>query len=362
MSDTDKIVKYVKDAQTHKIEIIPPHVNHSEYKFTVRGEKILFSLGAIKGVGEGAVHSIVEARERIGGKFASLEQFFEEVDLKKVNKKTIEALIKAGAFDHFGYNRNELSTGFPKFIERAEGIREEKELGQTSLFDLGGASSAEENRVKLDKLEPWSRALTLASEKEVLGFYLTDHPLRGLEVVGKVWGAQPIDKLAAVDNKAKVHVLGMVSSLREIITKKGTRMAFARFEDTSGNLEMIVFPDAFAQFERILKSDAPILVTATTEKEEGNVKIFAEHMRSAEDLFKQVKRVTLDVHPDNKDKMALLRQWIEKNPGDAALTLRLHLPELKHLVELELKDIKGVQASTESLDGLMRLGISLGLH
>jgi hypothetical protein len=103
-------------------------------------------------------------------------------------------------------------------------------------------------------------------------------------------------------------------------------------------------------------------VTATTEKEEGNVKIFAEHMRSAEDLFKQVKRVTLDVHPDNKDKMALLRQWIEKNPGDAALTLRLHLPELKHLVELELKDIKGVQASTESLDGLMRLGISLGLH
>jgi DNA polymerase-3 subunit alpha len=362
MSDTDKIVKYVKDAQTHKIEIIPPHVNHSEYKFTVRGEKILFSLGAIKGVGEGAVQSIVEARERIGGKFASLEQFFEEIDLKRVNKKTIEALIKAGAFDHFGYNRNELSTGFPKFIERAESIREEKELGQTSLFDLGGDSSAEENRVKMDKLEPWSRALTLANEKEVLGFYLTDHPLRGLEVVGKIWGAQSIDRLAAVDNKAKVHVLGMVSSLREIITKKGTRMAFARFEDTSGNLEMIVFPDAFAQFERVLKSDVPILVTATTEKEEGNVKIFAEHMRSAEDLFKQVKRVTLDVHPDSKDKMALLRQWIEKNPGDAALTLRLHLPELKHLVELELKDMKGVQASTESLDGLMRLGISLGLH
>ncbi len=126
MSDTDKIVKYVKDAQTAKIEIVPPHVNHSEYKFSVSGDKILFSLGAIKGVGEGAVASIVEARNRIGGKFKDLEQFFEEVDLKRVNKKAVEALIKAGAFDHFGYNRNELISGFPKFIERADGSRLEK--------------------------------------------------------------------------------------------------------------------------------------------------------------------------------------------------------------------------------------------
>ncbi len=362
MSDTDKIVKYVKDAQNHKIEIIPPHVSHSEYKFAAKGEKVVFSLGAIKGVGEGAVQSIVEARDRIGGRFDTLEQFFEEVDLKKVNKKAIEALIKAGAFDNFGYNRNELISGFPKFIERADGIRREKEVGQTSLFDLGGESLAEDNRVKMERMEQWTRALTLAYEKEVLGFYLTDHPLRGLEVVGKVWGAQPIGNLGTVENKAKVHVLGLVSTIREIITKKGTRMAFARLEDTSGSLEMIVFPDTFAQYERVLKSDAPILVSAVAEKEEGGIKIFAEQLRSAEDLFKQVKRVTLEVHPANLDKMALLRQWIEKNPGDAALTLRLHLPELKQLVELELKDFKGVRASSEALDGLMRLGIPLGFH
>jgi hypothetical protein len=98
------------------------------------------------------------------------------------------------------------------------------------------------------------------------------------------------------------------------------------------------------------------------EKEDGAVKLIAETMRSAEDLFKQIKKVTLEVHPGMSEKLQQLRQWVEKNPGEAALTLRLHLPELKQTVEMELKDVKGVRASTEALDGLMRLGIPLGLH
>ncbi|MBX3022543.1 MAG: DNA polymerase III subunit alpha [Bdellovibrionales bacterium] len=364
MADTDKIVKYVKDAQQHKIEVVPPHINHSEFKFSVEADSILFSLGAIKGVGEGAVQSIVEARERQPLKrFESLDQFFEEVDTKKVNKKTLEALIKAGALDGFGYNRNELLTGFPKFIERAEGVRAEREIGQTSLFDLGeGGGDAEENRVKLDKLEPWSRAATLAFEKEVLGFYLTDHPLRGMEVVAKAYGALSIESLAKFEGKAKVHVLALVSSYREIITKKGTRMAFARVEDTTGGQELIVFPDCFAQYERVLKADAPILITATLEKEEGSIKLFAETMKVADDLFKSIKKITLDIDSSMLTKIALLREWADKNQGEAPLTLRLALPELKKSVELEVKDLKGIRPSPEALDGLLRLGIPIGLH
>lgn len=359
MADTDKIVKYVKDAQVHRIEVVPPHINHSEFKFSVEGDSILFSLGAIKGVGEGAVQSIVEARERQPQKrFDTLNQFFEEVDLKKVNKKTLEALIKAGAMDNFGYNRNELLSGFTKFIERAEGVRKEREVGQTSLFDLG-EDTGNENQVNLDKLEPWSRALTLSYEKEVLGFYLTDHPLRGLEVVAKAYGAQPIENLIKIEGKAKIHVLALVSSLREIITKKGTRMAFARIEDTSGSLELIVFPDAFAQFEKVLKADAPLMITASLEKEEGGTKLFAESLKVADDLFKNIKRMTLDIEPSMQAKMALLREWAEKNVGEAPLVLRLKLPEIHKCVELEVKDVKGVKPSADALDGLLRLGIPL---
>ncbi|MGE0526636.1 MAG: DNA polymerase III subunit alpha [Bdellovibrionales bacterium] len=363
MSDTDRIVKYVKDAQQHKIEVVPPHINYSEYKFSVGGDKILFSLGAIKGVGEGPVRAIVEARERLPQKkFESLEQFFEELDLKRVNKKTIEALIKAGALDGFGYNRNELLSGFGRFIDRAEGLRAEREVGQTSLFDLAGEEVAEDNRVKLDRLEPWTRALTLSFEKEVLGFYLSDHPLRGLEVVSKIYGAQPVEEVSRLEPKSKVHILGLVSSYREIITKKGTRMAFARLEDMTGNLELVVFPDTYAQYERILKAEAPILVGATLEKDEGNAKLIAESLKAAEEIFKQIKRVTLDLDPSMEGKMSLVRQWAEKYPGEAVLTLRLRLPDLNQCVEVEPREMAGVQPSSESLDGLLRLGIPMGLH
>jgi DNA polymerase-3 subunit alpha len=363
MSDTDKIVKYVKDVQQHKIELVPPHINYSEYKFSVEGDSILFSLGAIKGVGEGAVQAIVEARERRPLKrFENLEEFFDEVDLKKVNKKTLEALIKAGAMDNFGYNRAELLGGFAKFIERAEGRREDREVGQTSLFDLGGEDTKAEAQVQLESKEPWTRAATLAYEKEVLGFYLTDHPLRGLEVVSKAYGAENIENLAKLDAKSKVHILALVSTLREIITKKGTRMAFARLEDMSGSVELVVFPDSFAQFEKVLKSDAPLMVAATLEKDEGNVKLIAESMKLGEDLFKQIKRVTLNLDSTMTSKMASLREWAEKNQGEAALILRLSLPELSKTVELEVKDLKGVRPSSEALDGLLRLGIPLGLQ
>ncbi len=363
MSDTDKIVKYVKDAQQHKLEVVPPHINHSEYKFSTQGERILFSLGAIKGVGEGAVQAIVEARERMPAKkFATLEQFFEELDTRKVNKKAVEALIKAGALDNFGYNRNELLAGFPKLIERSEGSRNEKEVGQTSLFDLGDEDLNQDNRVQLDKLEPWGRALSLSFEREVLGFYLTDHPLRGLEMVGKVWGAQSISNLQNLETKSKAQVLGLVSTTREIITKKGTRMAFARVEDVTGGVELVVFPDTFAKYENILKSDAPIVVGGIVEIEEGHPKMIVEQIRSAEEMFKQIKRITLDMTPAMEPKFALLRAWAEKFPGETALSLRLHLPDLRRTVELEIKELRGIHATSEALDGLLKLEIPLGFQ
>ncbi len=360
MSDTDKIVKYVKDAQNHSIEIVPPHINHSEFKFTVRGEQILFSLGAIKGVGEGAVQSIIEARaKQPGGKFTSLESFFEAIDTRKVNKKTLEALIKAGALDGFAFNRNELIKGFPAFIERSEGVRKDREVGQTSLFDLVEPDGQNDQGVRIEKLEAWGRSLSLAYEKEVLGFYLTDHPLRGMESVGRLWGAPQISNLRKLEGKSKAQVMGLITSIREIITKKGTRMAFLRLEDLSDAIEVVVFPDTFAQFEQTLKAESPVLILGTLETEEGQFKLLAEQVRLAEDMIRQIKRLTLDVTPNMLDKMALLKQWVEKFPGETALCLRLHLPELSHTVELDVKEISGVNASRESLDGLHRLGIPL---
>lgn len=361
MSDTDKVVKYVKDAQAHNIEIVPPHINRSLFKFAASGEKIIFSLGAIKGVGEGAVEAIVQARkESPTGKFETLEEFFERVDLKKMNRKTLEALIKAGALDDFGYNRCELMEGFGRFVDRAETTRAAKDVGQTSLFDLVEEDQAKADRVVLASQPPWTRALSLSYEKEVLGFYLTDHPLRGFENIGRLTQAKSLSEVGNMDKKARVRVMGLVTSLREIITKKGTRMAFMRFEDMSGGMEVVVFPDTYAKYERMLKSETPLFLEAVVERDDGgNVKLLAEQCKEADQLFQQIKRLTLHLNSDEIEKVEGIKEWANAHPGETPLVLSLKLPELNKYVDLEVKDLKGVQADSNSLDGLVRLDINM---
>jgi DNA polymerase-3 subunit alpha len=355
MSDTDKIVKYVKDAQRHGIEVKPPHVSHSEFKFTVFGDVIYFSLGAIKGVGEGAVEAIVKARaQTAAGKFESLEEFFELVDLKKVNKKTLEALIKAGAMDGFGYNRHELFLGFSQFIERAGKVREEREAGQTSLFALDEVEKAQE-RVVLSAKENWSRALSLSNEKEVLGFYLSDHPLNGFDHLLKPFTSGRIGDLGGLASKAKVHFVGLVSTLREIITKKGTRMAFAKLEDQSGAIELVIFPDVFAAAEMMLKQEGAILVSGTLEKDDSGAKLLVETVKRVDDVYQKVRKIVVSLTPDRKDSIHLLRTAFEKYPGESIVELRLMLPDLRKSVELELLDFKGVRVGEKFFEDLFRI-------
>jgi DNA polymerase-3 subunit alpha len=356
MGDTDKVVKYVKDAQKRGIEVRPPHINYSEFKFNVEGERIFFSLGAIKGVGQSAVDAIVEAREtQPEKKFDSLEIFFEAVDLRRVNKKTIECLVRAGAFDDFGYNRNELMSSYVKFIERAERAKKDQEMGQTSLFAL---DTVEENHeaVQVEKMRPWTRTERLSAEKEVLGFYLSDHPLNGLESLNSYLHTQAIESLPKEKSKTTVRVLGLVTTFREIITKKGTRMAFAQFEDLTGSLELVIFPDAYVKAEMNLKSELPLIVTGQLEvSEEGATKILVETVESYDLKLRQAKRIVFQVNDEMGGKMALLKELLHKYPGEIPVRIRADLKSLGQMVDLEVKDPKGVQASPALIEGVQGL-------
>lgn len=351
--DTDKVVRYVKEAQNHKIEVQPPHVNDSEYKFTVGGERIFFSLGAIKGVGEGAVEAIVEARRRQPqGRFEGLEQFFNEVDLKRVNKKTLESLIKAGALEGFGYNRHELMEGFPRFVEASERQRQDRELGQASLFSqLEGAGTSE--KVTIERLADWGKNQKLAGEKEVLGFYLSDHPLQGLERVAKPWVTSSVEGLNQITAaKVAVNVLGLVTSLREIITKKGTRMAFAVLEDLTGRIELVIFPNSFAELEMLLKAEVPLVVSGQLEQSDGGRKILVESAKRMDDLVKKSKRLVIQVDAQMEKILPELKKVFERHPGDTTLSLSMKLPEIQHTVDLDLTEPRGVQPSLEFFESL----------
>ncbi len=359
VGDTDKVVKYVKDAQKRGIQVRPPHINFSNYLFSVNGEEIYFGLGGIKGVGSAAVEAILEARQKLPNKkFSSLQEFFESVDLRRVNKKVIESLIKAGAFDGFEAHRAQLMAGFSKFIDRAVEVQKDKEMGQVSLFDLGD----QQEEIRLDALRPWGRTQSLAFEKEVLGFYLSDHPLKGFENLSKVWSSHTIAEISQMtsddvkppppdqkfnrfnqQNRKRVVVAGLVIESREMITKKGTRMAFGKVEDLTGNAELVIFPDAFAQCGHMLKEERPLLVGGAVEVSEGAVKIIVDNMAPFEDAMKKTKRISFRLDKIAEEQYESLSSLLNQFKGSTATRLLLNVDN--RLVEIEQNEPLRIEIS-----------------
>lgn len=367
LSDTDKIVKYVKDAQKRGLEVSPPHINFSDYLFSVVGEKIYFGLGGIKGVGESAVMAILEARSRLPEqKFSTLEEFFENVDLRKINKKVIESLIKAGALDGFGYHRAQLIEGYGQFMDRAMGTQKDKESGQSSLFDFDD----NENKVVLPVVKPWSRMGSLSYEKEVLGFFLSDHPLKGFENFALSLSQYRVADLANIpkpegknksqydpktrrmENKNKVVVSGLIIEMREIITKKGTRMAFAKVEDLSGQCELIIFPDTYAKYESLVKDERPMVVMGSLENEEGSVKIFVESLTPMEEMLKKTKRAILRLDRLQENELEKVYSIFREHQGVTDLTLEMNLDQRQVLMKSD--EIAGINISNELFEGVHR--------
>jgi len=364
VGDTDKVVKYVKDAQKRGLEVRPPHVNFSDYLFSVKGEVIYFGLGGIKGVGSAAVEAIIEARERQPDKkFASLDDFFENVDLRRVNKKVIECMTKAGAFEGFGVHRAQLFTGYSKFLDYAIGAQKDKDVGQVSLFDMGGEKQA----IKLEDTKQWSRTQSLAYEKEVLGFYLSDHPLRGFEKLAKVWTTceivdlpkhdmTPEEKAAEAakkesgkwnrfqkDSKKRVIVAGLIIENREMITKKGTRMAFAKLEDLTGTAELVIFPDTFEKCGSFLKDERPLLIGGGLEINEGSAKIIVDNIAPFDEIMKKTKRVSFRLDKLETSDFEKLDTILEAFQGDTNVRLVLSLNE--KTVEMQTESPKRIQIS-----------------
>jgi DNA polymerase-3 subunit alpha len=355
MSDTDKIVKYIKLCRRRGIDVEPPHINHSDYKFTVRGETLYYSLAAIKGVGQSAVEAILEARAGIPEKkFESIDHFFEVVDLRRVNKKVIECLIKAGAFDNFGYHRSQLLAGYEKFVDAAETKRQDREVGQVSLFSVSSEEEQAQEKVVLPDDEAWGRMTRLSYEKEVLGFFLSDHPLNGYEGICAAWANTTVSEIDKLPNKSKVTLVGMVTQNREIITKKGTRMAFVQFEDLTAPMEVIVFPNTFADYEEVLKQEVPLVISGILEKKDENPKIIADKITTLADSINRAKSVIFRVDSKMEENLSKLRTRIDENPGETRVKIVLNLESIQKKVMYDIRDPKGIHLTNDFLEGLQK--------
>ncbi len=284
IGNSDKIVSNIVECRRQKIGVLPPDINASEWEFTVectgdgdaREEVVRFGLGAIKNVGEGAVRAIVEARsQQPGGRFADLESFCEAIDWSSVTKRVAECLAKCGALDCFG-PRSWVIGALDAAVASGQQRQKAAAKGQMGLFDLGAESPvAAKPRLVVDEKEIPRRQL-LNWEKELTGMYLSEHPLKEVLAAGQTDGVAQIINLADRPAGDKVRVIGMINSVRRVITKKNRSMAIIDLEDLSGNIELVAFPDCYDQYPDLWEPDTIIDVTAKVDRRNEQTQLVCE--------------------------------------------------------------------------------------
>jgi len=255
---TDKLVEYIEDAKKSGIPVLPPDVNESLTDFTVVGDEIRFGLAAIKGVGEGAVRAMIEAREK-DGRFVDLFDFVRRIDLKMLNRKVFEALIKCGALDSLAGNRAQKLDALDGALEVATRAARDRDSGQVSLF--GDVSLAhEELTPQLRQIAPPPVLEALTWEKETLGIFVSGHPLADVADALARGGAVALKDLRSREDDEFVTVAGMLTAVRRTMTKQQQQMLVATLEDMTGSVECIVFPKSYAQLQATFVADAIVTI------------------------------------------------------------------------------------------------------
>ncbi|MBI4279522.1 MAG: DNA polymerase III subunit alpha, partial [Armatimonadetes bacterium] len=279
----DKVAMAVAECQRMGIRVLPPDINESRDGFTVVEEGIRFGLAAVKNVGAGAVEAIVEARNN-GGPFRGPSDLCARVDSRVVNKRVLESLVKAGAFDSLGRSRAEMLQTLDEALEVGQRAQRSQASGQTGLFDLGAAAPPEEERRAEHAVEEFSREELLMMEKEMLGLYISDHPLNHWRDALARRVTAPLANLLDLPDRAEVTVGGIVTALKRTTTRSGQAMGFLTLEDFSGSVEVIVFPKTYEQAHYLLKRDAVVLIKGRVDIQEQQAKVLADQVTALADL------------------------------------------------------------------------------
>jgi DNA polymerase-3 subunit alpha len=327
LSSSDAIHKYLKECRDMGIAVLPPDINESDWSFTVLGERIRFGLGAVKGVGEGAIDSVLAARRRVG-RFKSLCHAASEVDLRLANQKVFECLIKGGCFDGLGVHRAALLAFLERAVGYAQKVRREREEGQGTLF--GGPASLEPEPDS--SVAPWPEAERLFCEKEALGFYLTGNPLSQYQEELDRRTSGPI---AAVKDGAEgtVAVGGLATRIRRSKIKSGPNEGrfMARFvlEDSTGSLPVVLFADTAEQYGRWLQEDAVVVVKGQVKERGSDFELNLEELVVVPDpASRPPEQLWITLPPQlPAGKIVALKDLLIERCGETPVRLRLELPE-----------------------------------
>jgi DNA polymerase-3 subunit alpha len=331
-ANTDKLAMYLGECRDLGVPILAPDINTSQLAFTVEKEGVRFGLCAVKNVGEGAILSMLGVRNELG-RIDSLYTLCERVDQRLVNKRPLESLVKAGAFDSLvaagpiPARRARLFAAVDKAIEHGSRHQRDRDKGQNQLFGGGGEGDAETGgAIALPDVTPWTETHQLAFEKESLGLYLSGHPLERFTGELKTFGAQRVAELAG--SLADVWVGGIVSGLRPLKTKKGDRMAVFMLDDIAGGVEVVVFPETFGKHGQLIAADAMLLVRGKFEKDEESARLVATELQPISMLTERTTReVVIHLKASSRTIMEALAELLSRHRGDRRVSLEL---DVKH--------------------------------
>jgi len=357
MENTDKVIKNIAEVRSMGIEVLPPDINASDRTFTVHDASIRFGLGAVKGVGAAALESVIEARQE--QPYANLTDFCERVDLRKVNRRVVEALVKCGAFDSLGGHRAQYMAALDEAMEIGQKLQKEKESGQVSLFGTEEiVVSAQGNGYgTLPEVPEWQENVLLGFEKEAIGFYITGHPLARHSDAIRRFATCDTASLSERSDRETVRICGLVVGLSEKMTKKGDRMAILNLEDLSGSVEVVVFPDAYRECAEILASEEPLLITGALEIGEERCQVKAtEVVLLAEVKSSQTRRVHVRLTTPGLDidQFRALRGVLLRHRGDCEVLLHVEIPNRSETV-IKLPSNLRVAPTDEIIDDTTRL-------
>ncbi|HTZ39599.1 MAG TPA: DNA polymerase III subunit alpha [Syntrophales bacterium] len=333
----DKVIKHISVCKEMGINVLPPDINQSVLDFNVDEGHIRFGLAAVKNVGESAIESIIESRVQ-EGPFKSFLDFCSRVDLRKINKRVVESLIKCGAFDSLHYRRRQLIENFERVMDVGQKAQDQRFSDQTSLFDgseSGSAGSPYTEKDVLPETEEWDHSDMLLHEKETLGFYITGHPLLRYADKLKLITDADSEKITELRDKDAVTMAGIVSHKREVPTRKKDTMAYVTIEDLKGSFTGIVFADIYQLYRDLLGSDEPLLFKGTLDVTEESSRLIVSEVHRLTEYngvsFSSI-HVVIDAQRMDGSDLDSLREICRKHPGKHDFYLHLLLPNQSETV------------------------------
>ncbi|MFB6274522.1 MAG: OB-fold nucleic acid binding domain-containing protein [Halothece sp.] len=360
--NTDKVEKYIDTCRRMEIDVEPPDINRSNIDFTPDNNKILFGLSAVRNLGNAAIENILKAREEAGGQFEALADLCSRIDLHVVHRRALEALIYCGAFDKINSNRNQLVHDLEPILSWAQSRAKDQASGQTNLFDSASNGNGNSGQINYQNaptaapVEDLTATERLKREKELLGFYVSDHPLKEAKTASNILSAITLGDPENLPKKKPVSAIILLSEVKKIMTKNNDPMAFVQMEDISGQMEGVVFPRSYERVSEYLQEDARLIVWGKIENKDDRVQMIIDDAEPIE----QVKMVMINFNLDqardrayqNKLQQTLKQYAAEKNEGKVPVIGRIKAGNQQQLVRFGqqywVKDADSVSQELEA--------------